>query len=250
MELHRSRAPLVGGVIFVSFGVFLLLCSSAPAIIAWLFGGLAVLVGGLLVVGDFMPFRCLIWAEGLTLQAAGLNRLVPWAEIDAIILDEPIPSDARKTTISRSLLLIPAAGSTIDQPLTAKSPVDGRAALFLFDLDDVQQPVDKVAAVLARFGGGRFIDVRQLRRERFDSPEFTLVPRGYDPTQVDELIWKGRDALVSNLTLRRYAAKIELEEARAALPLATRGYDPGQVDALLEELSAVLARWAEDTKPE
>ncbi|MEH1097812.1 DivIVA domain-containing protein [Micromonospora sp. CPCC 205561] len=67
---------------------------------------------------------------------------------------------------------------------------------------------------------------------------------------MDELIRRGQDALMAKETWQRYRAKAELDEARAALPVAVRGYDRGQVDALLEELSATLARWGdEDAKP-
>ncbi|MEV5763594.1 DivIVA domain-containing protein [Micromonospora sp. NPDC052213] len=41
-------------------------------------------------------------------------------------------------------------------------------------------------------------------------------------------------------------AKAELDKARIALPVATRGYNCAQVDALLEELSATLARWDDE----
>ncbi|MER7330031.1 MULTISPECIES: hypothetical protein [unclassified Micromonospora] len=254
MELRKSRRLLVAGIVFLAFGV-LLLCaaagSSSPSIVTWLLGGIAALMGGAFVVGELKPFRFHIGADGLTLRLAGLNRLVPWAEIDSIILDEPIPTPGGKKSASPSLLLVPAAGSTIDHPRTGRSPLDGRDALVLLDLDNVRQSADEVAAALARFGGGRFTDVRQLRRDRFDSPDFTIALRGYDPARVDELIRRGQDALISGVTSQRYAAKAELDKARATLPVAMRGYYTGQVDAFLEELSAALARWDDEgAKPE
>ncbi|MGC4761401.1 hypothetical protein ACLQ20_00895 [Micromonospora sp. DT46] len=255
MELRKSRRLLVASVLFLSLGVLVLLCGgaggSSPSIGALVVGGLAALLGGVFVVSELKPFRFLIGAEGLTLRVAGLNRLVPWAEIDAIILDEPGPSLGGSKPTSPSLLLVPAAGSTIDRPLMGRSPIDDRVGLALLDLGDVRQSADEVAAALARFGGDRFTDVRRLRRERFDSPDFTIGLRGYDPARVDELIRRGQDALISGRTLQRYQVKAELDEARAALPRATRGYDSTQVDALLEELSAALATWGgEDSKPE
>ncbi|MEU7994030.1 hypothetical protein AB0B83_01635 [Micromonospora sp. NPDC049060] len=247
MELRKSRRLLVFSAFLLAIGVLVLLggsaASSSPSVGALLFGGITALLGGVFVVSELKPFRFLIGPEGLTLRVAGLNRLVPWAEIDAIVLDESVPSPGGSKPASPSLLLVPAAGSTIDRPLTARSPVDERASLTLLDLDRVRQPADEVAAALARFGGGRFTDVRRLRRERFDSPNFAIGLRGYDPARVDELIRRGQDALISGRTLQRYQVKAELDEARTDLPRATRGYDCGQVDALLEELSAVLATW-------
>ncbi|MFG3710196.1 hypothetical protein [Micromonospora sp. NPDC047730] len=254
MELRKSRRLLVAGIVFLAFGVLVLLCaagSSSPSVGAWLFGGIVALMGGAFAVSELKPFRFHIGADGLTLRLAGLDRLVPWAEIDSIILDEPVPTPGGKKSTSPSLMLVPATGSTIDRPRTGRSPVDGRTALVLLDLDDVRQSADEVAAALARFGGSRFTDVRKLRRERFDSPDFTISLRGYDPARVDELIRRGQDALISGVTSQRYAAKAELDKARAALPVAMRGYYTGQVDAFLEELSATLAQWDDEgAKPD
>ncbi|MCT2282596.1 hypothetical protein M3G91_33850 [Micromonospora chalcea] len=50
------------------------------------------------------------------------------------------------------MLLVPATAATIDRRLTGRSPVDGRPALVLLDLDQVQQPADEVADALARSG--------------------------------------------------------------------------------------------------
>ncbi|MEU5945954.1 hypothetical protein ABZ793_10375 [Micromonospora sp. NPDC047465] len=219
MELRKSRRLLVAGIVFLAFGVLVLLCaagSSSPSVGAWLFGGVAALMGGAFAVSELKPFRFHIGVEGLTLRLAGLDRLVPWAEIDSVILDEPVPTPGGRKPTSPSLLLVPATGSTIDRPRTGRSPLDGRPALVLLDLDDVRQSADEVAAALARFGGSRFTDVRQQRRERFDSPDFTIGLRGYDPARVDELIRRGQDALISGVTSQRYAAKAELDKARIA----------------------------------
>jgi DivIVA domain-containing protein len=249
VELRRSRRVLVGGAIFLASGVFVLLCVSAggssPSIGARIFGGLVVLMGGALVLHELRPFRFHIGVEGLTLRVAGINRLVPWAEIDVIILDQPPPKIGGNRSKSPSLLLVPA-GSTIDRPLTGRSPVDGRPALALLDLDDVLQSPAEVAAALARFGGSRFTDMRERRRQRFDSPGFTVMLRGYDQARVDDLIRQGQEALISDRSVQRHKAKAELEAARTALPVGMRGYDCQQVDAFLEELSASLASIGED----
>ncbi|MFI6262142.1 DivIVA domain-containing protein [Micromonospora sp. NPDC051006] len=250
MELRKSRRLLVLGLVFLAFGAAVLLCGAAggspPSVGAWILGGLALVIGGALVVSELKPFTFQIGADGLTLRTAGLNRLMPWSEIDAIILDQPVPTVGGSTSKSPTLLLVPADGSTIGRPLDGQSAVDGRAGLVLLDLDDVRQKTDEVAAALARFGGDRFTDARQLRRQRFDAPDFAVGLRGYDPVPVDALIRRGQDALMSESVIQRYQIKAEFERARAGLVIAMRGYDVRQVDAFLDELSAALARWGDE----
>ncbi|MEV1146221.1 hypothetical protein [Micromonospora sp. NPDC049799] len=236
-------------ILFAVVGVLVVLCGGG-SVGAWVLGGLALVIGGAMVVSALKPFRFHIGEDGLTLRAAGLDRLVSWAEIEAIVLDEPVPTIGRNKPTSPRLLLVPA-GSTIDRPLDGKSPLDGRAGLVLLELDDIREPVDEVAEALARFAGGRFTNMRQLRRQRFDTPDFTVSLRGYEPARVDELIRRAQDALVSGNALQRQGTRAELDAAREALPIALRGYFTRQVDEFLEELSAELARWPhEDTQPE
>ncbi|MGN9808187.1 hypothetical protein ACTMSW_02350 [Micromonospora sp. BQ11] len=249
VELHRSRRVLVFGILFAVVGVLVVLCGGG-SVGAWILGGLALVMSGTVVVNELKPFRFHIGADGLTLRTAGLNRLVSWAEIDAIVLDEPVPTIGRSKPTSPTLLLVPA-GSTIDRPLDGKSSVDGRSGLVLLELDDVREPVDEVAAALVRFAGDRFTNMRQLRRARGDTPDFPVGLRGYEPARVDDLIRQAQDALVSGNTAQRHGARAKLDTARRKLPIAMRGYAVGQVDDFLEGLSAELARWPhEDTEPE
>ncbi|MBQ1051236.1 hypothetical protein KBX50_22525 [Micromonospora sp. C51] len=248
MELRRGRGPLVLGLFFFVTGVFLLGCFELT-VPGWIIGLLALLIGGGIVLAERRPFRFHIGPDGLAVRVAGLNRAVPWAEIDAIILDQEVPTIGVKHPIDSRLLLVPAAGSTIDGPFDGQSPIDGRPALVLLDLADVTQSLDEVAAALTRFAGSRFTDVRHHRRAHFESLDFAVGPGGYDPTRVDELIRQGRDGLLIDELLPRWSAKARFEEARAELPTSTSGYDRTAVHATLDELSALIARWPEQDVP-
>lgn len=247
MELRRSRSLLVGGIVLLAFGVFMLLCgrtdSAFRAIATLIIGVFSLLMGGVLAFYGLRPFRFYIGFEGLTVRLTGIDRLVPWTEIDAIVLDQPLPVLTGTKTPSPVLLLVPASGSTLDLPLMHRSPVDDRPCLVLLELHDVRESPDEVADALARFGGSRFTDFRQLIRQHFDSPDFTIVLRGYEPAKVNPLIRQGQEALISDVMLKRFGAKAEIERARKSLPAAMRGYDRAQVDAFLDDLSAALARW-------
>lgn len=235
-----------------AFGVFLLLCGRTDnafrAVLTSIFGALGLLMGGVLASYGLRPFRFHIGAEGLAIRQSGLNRLVPWAEIDALILDQPLPTLAGNKVPSAVLLLVPASGSALDRPLTHRSPVDDRPCFVLLELNDVRESPDEVAAALARYGGNRFTDFRELTRRRFDSPDFAIGLRGYDPARVDRLIRQGQEALASDRMLKRLGAKAEIELARKSLPAVMRGYDRAQVDAFLDEMSTALARWDEEKR--
>ncbi|KAB1906850.1 hypothetical protein J5U46_12080 [Micromonospora tulbaghiae] len=249
MDLHRSRAGLVIGLVLLPFG----LCT----VLAGLAGSTLRLVGGLIVGGLVMlasvagiveavrPFRFHISFEGLTVRTAELNRLLPWAEIEHLVLYQPPPVLSDKRMPSPLLLLVPAARSTLDLPLTHSSPLDDRPCMVLLEVHDVREKTDQVAGALARYGGSRFTDHRQLVRQRFDSAPLSIEARGYDRTAVDALVQKGREALRSEDFLLRLAAKAQVERALVELPLVAHGYDPVRVDAFLRDLSAALARFEE-----
>ena len=71
--------------------------------------GLSLLLGGGLVAIGLRPFRFHIGVQGLTLRLAGINRLVPWAAIDAIVIEQPEPGRSSRNPAPR-LLLVPAEG--------------------------------------------------------------------------------------------------------------------------------------------
>ncbi|MEG3632181.1 hypothetical protein [Micromonospora palythoicola] len=250
MELRKTRGPLVLGLFFFVTGVFLLGCFEL-SVLGWIVGLIALLVGGGIVFAERRPFTFKIGPNGLAVRVAGLNRAVPWAEIDAIILDQQVPTIGEKQPIHSCLLLVPAAGSTIDGPFDGQSPTDGRRALVLLDLADVSQSLDEVAVALARFAGSRFVDIRHQRFARFESPDFAAVPGGYDQTRVNELIRQGRDGLLIDESLPRWTARMSFEQARAELPTSKLGYDRAAVDSMLDELAALIARWPDlHTRPD
>lgn len=255
MELRKSRRALLGGAFLIVMGAFILLCLRADGpvrtTLLLLFGGVMVVTGGAFVVDALKPFRFHIGTDGLTLRLKGINRLVRWDEIDAVILDLTKPSLVGDNKHPyHHLLLVPADGVDLGIPLTHTSPVDDRPCLVLLDLRDVTDSPEQVAQALARFGGGRFTDARRQRADRFGSPEFSVVLRGYDPARVDELIRRGRDALTSSSRLERLGAKAEIEGARGKLPIVVRGYDREQVDSFLSALSAELLIWDSGEQPE
>ncbi|MEV6810581.1 DivIVA domain-containing protein [Micromonospora sp. NPDC051296] len=244
MKLRRRQPRLVNRLILVTIGAVVLRIIAPSPTLTWVLGGIVLLTLGVLVADRLRPFRFHIGADGLDLRVAGLNRLVPWAEIDAVILDQPAAGGSGSR--SPSLLMVPATGSAIDPPLTGRSPVDNRPALTLLDLDRIQQPADEVAAALARFGGSRFADVRQPGRAGFDEPLFEVALRGYNTNQVDELVQRCEDALASGRASQRHEVKAELDRARGDLLLGLRGYDRRQVDRYLERVSVELASWDDE----
>ncbi|MEV4712600.1 DivIVA domain-containing protein [Micromonospora sp. NPDC049374] len=242
MELRRNRRSLALGVLLLAFGVSLLLGS--PGMGASIFAGAALLTGGWITARSLRPFRFRIGPDGLDLRVAGLNRLVPWAEIDTIVLGQPARAAAAGPA-APSLLLVPGVGSAIDRPLVGRTPVDDRPALVLLSLADVRESADEVAAELTRVSGGRFTDARQGRIDArqgqriLSEPVFDSALRGYEKRMVDDLIQRGLDALASGPAEQRHAVRAELDGR--TLEVALRGYDMGQVDAFLERLAAALA---------
>ncbi|TCB90999.1 DivIVA domain-containing protein [Micromonospora zingiberis] len=235
MELTRIRPSLPLGVILLLLGPALLWWADSPTVMTAAVAVAAVVFGVRMVTAALRPFRFRIGADGLDLRVAGLNRMVPWHEIDAIVLSQP----AAVAGSSPSLLLVPATGA-VDRPLTGRSPIDGREGLALLDLGTVRQPAAEVAAALARFGGRRFLDARQ-HPTGLELPSFTISLRGYDMRRVDELVELGQTALASGVPAQRSAIKTQIDTARTALPPTLRGYYTAEVDAYLDRLSAELA---------
>ncbi|MEU7795241.1 hypothetical protein [Micromonospora tulbaghiae] len=249
MDLHRSRVGCVIGLVLLPFGLCTVLSglddSTFRLILGLVVGALMLLVGAAALFEAVRPFRFHISFEGLTVRTAELNRLLPWAEIEHLILYQPTPVLSDKRMPSPLLLLVPAAASTLDLPLTHSSPLDDRPCLVLLEVHHVREKTDQVADALARYGGTRFTDHRRLVRQRFDSVDFPIEARGYDPAAVDALVQKGREALRSEDLLLHLAAKVRVERAPVELPLVAHGYDRVQVDAFLRDLSAVLGRFEE-----
>jgi DivIVA domain-containing protein len=117
-----------------------------------------------------------------------------------------------------------------------------RPGALILKLSEVQDPVEEVAAALARFGGDRFTDHRPIRRLAPAAADFTVVLRGYDRSQVDVVISRAQGALSGDGAAAQREARAELEASRAALRVVARGYDRIQVDAFLDQLAADLAK--------
>jgi DivIVA domain-containing protein len=201
--------------------------------------GLAFLVFFLIVTARrFRRFRFRIAAEGLDLRTRGIARQVGWQEIDALVLIQPPLVPGRPSLPAPQLVLIPVTGSELADKMTVESPVDGRPARLILDCGDVRQPAGEIAEALTRWGGGRFTDARHLgAAQPPGEADFTVVLRGYDQGEVDDLIRLARTALAEPATDRR---TIKQKIGTATPTVVLRGYDRGQVDAYLTQLAASL----------
>ncbi|MEV4498438.1 hypothetical protein AB0J84_22415 [Micromonospora arborensis] len=239
VELRRNRGARALALVCVLGGVLLLVYPSDGALLRTIIAGGAVALGVVALVSALRPFRFGIGAEGLTIRRPGLRRMIRWAEVDVVVLDEPPRRDGYPK--SPRLLLVPAPGVPIE-PVTARHPLDGRPAIELLVLDQVREQPEQVSAALTRYAGDRFVDLPALRRAAFADPDLPVGLRGYQMDRVDRLIRRGQDALVSGDAPTRQAARGEIERASAAgLPIAQRGYHTLQTDTVLDALVAALA---------
>ncbi|MET7946492.1 hypothetical protein [Micromonospora sp. NPDC005324] len=199
----------------------------------------AIALGAVALVSALRPFRFRIHSEGLSIRRPGLRREIGWADVDVLVLDEPPRRDGYPTP--PRLLLVPAQGVPREL-VTARHPLDGRAAVELLVLDQVREQPEQVSAALTRYAGDRFVDLLALRRAAFEAPELPVGLRGYQMDRVDRLIRRGQDALMSGDASARQAARGEIERATTAgLPIAQRGYNTFQTDTVLGALVAALA---------
>ncbi|MEH1167112.1 hypothetical protein V6V47_17190 [Micromonospora sp. CPCC 205539] len=239
VELRRSRGAPVLALVCVLGGVVLLALPHDGAVLRTIVAVGAIVLGVVALVSTLRPFRFGIGADGLTIRRPGLRRSIPWSEVDALVLDEPTRQDGR--AVPPRLLLVPAAGVSLGSPVTARHPVDGRPAVELLVLDQVRDQPEQVVAALTRYAGDRFVDLPALRRAAFPDPDFAVGLRGCRMDQVDQLVRRGQDALVSGDAQARQAAQGGIQRARAAgLSIAQRGYHVLQVDEVLDALEAAL----------
>jgi hypothetical protein len=243
VELRRNRRSLLPGVVFLAVGALLPVCLRPDRSVgAWLLTGVAVLIGVALVGNAVRPFRFHIGAGGLSIRHNGLDRAMPWAEIEAVVLDQPPPSSRGGLGDQAAyLLLVPAAPVDLGVPLDRRSPLTDRPARQILEFAEVRESAGEVADALTRFGGERFTDLRALRAGPFGAPDFVVALRGYDIEPVDRLIRRAQEALLEGSAARRREARREIDEARGNLAINLRGYDRAAVDAYLADLSAGLA---------
>ncbi|RBJ02682.1 hypothetical protein DRA43_16460 [Micromonospora provocatoris] len=243
MELRRNRQALWSGLAIFVVGVAPLLYLTPSSTVRWALVGLWLLAAGVFVAYQLRPFRFRIGADGLDLRVAGLHRLVAWAEIEAVVLDQPLTSGGRKQRAA-SVLLVPATASTIDRRLTGRSPVDGRPALVLLNLDQVQQPPGEVAAALAHFGGSRFTDARQRAPQRSGArPDLDAL------SWLSDLTPRVQKALDSGDASQRQALRAEVDAALARLSEEPADSGRPRMDKLLKAMSDALGAEDEGAKP-
>ncbi|MBQ0991216.1 hypothetical protein KBX08_14100 [Micromonospora sp. H61] len=239
MELRRNRGARALALVCVLGGVLLLVYPSDGALLRTIIAVGAIALGAMALVSAMRPFRFGIHADGLTVRRPGLRRDVRWAEVDALVLDEPPRRDGHPEP--PRLLLVPVPGVTIE-PVTARHPLDGRPAVELLVLDQVREQPEQVSAALTQYAGARFVDLLALRRAAFETPELPVGLRGYQMDRVDRLIRRGQDALMSGDASARQATRGEIERATTAgLPIAQRGYNTFQTDTVLDALVTALA---------
>jgi hypothetical protein len=164
MTLHYRRRLLtaalwaVGGIVFVraSQNGYELRLLFIPL------GSLALLLFGVLAFAAALyPLRLLLRPDpvtigeaGLLIRAAGINGLVPWPAVESVLLATHIdPTSGNRTT---RLVLVPAAGAGLGVPV--ESTGDGRPSVVLLSIEDIREPVGRVAEALRRFAGPRFVD--------------------------------------------------------------------------------------------
>jgi DivIVA domain-containing protein len=248
MELHKRRGGLVGGVTLLVVVALVLLClpidGPVSAVLAVVLGVGGAVAGGVLIFRAARPFQFRIGPDGLTLRGKGGTRMVPWADVEAVILDQPAPGPGNDRPSPR-LLLAAAAGADIGLPMTASSPAYDGGCAVLLGLDDVVESPDQVAEALTRYAGHRFVNALTSSADGPAGPDFTFVLRGYDPAAVDEVIRAGRAALSSPPgDQRRVTAAGKIRDA--GFPTVLRGYDRWQVDEFLDGLAAELSASASD----
>ncbi|MFI7607880.1 hypothetical protein ACIBTV_22440 [Micromonospora sp. NPDC049366] len=227
-------------LVCVLAGVFLLALPRHGAVLRTVVAVGVIALGGAVLLSALRPFRFAIGPDGLTVRRPGLRRTIPWAQVEALVLDQPLPHEGRPAP--PRLLLVPAAGVTVGLPPAGRHPVDGRKAVELLDLGQVRDRPEEVAAALARFAGDRFLDAHGARRSAFAVPDLTVGLRGYRTNVIDRLVRRGQEALAWGGAAERQAARDAIEQARAAGPVvAQRGYDQRQVDETLAALGDALA---------
>jgi hypothetical protein len=236
VHLRRNRKRLTFSLLPFFASVVLILCGGGWF---WLVVGIAgVLAFGALAVRQLRPFRFRISEQGLDLRTQGINRLVGWGEIDTLALDQRPRTNDGNLPAPR-LLLVPVAGSELNDKMVLRSPLDGRPARLLLVTTVVQQDADEIAGSLDRVSGGRFHDLRGRVPFRTATSHFPVVPLGFDRDTVDDLVHGAEAALASRDPGRREQAKRRIDQT--TLTAAPLGYRREEVLTELRRLSWILA---------
>jgi hypothetical protein len=250
MEL-RPKGYGIGSTVFMLGGVWILVGTRPDTVmnvLAMALAPIAVIGGAWLTFERLRPFRFHIGPQGLTLRTRGVNRLVRWSEIHAVVLTGEIEIRNGRPHMTARLLLVPASAG-FEARLDQLSPVDARPCLELLDLEDVREKPADVVDALSRSGGERFLDARLAATQAVGPvipvrlPSFAITWRGYDRTVVDTLILFAQSGIGDPDGPNRMQAKAQLEARMAkGLPRALRGYDRARVDAVLKLVSERLAQ--------
>ena len=164
MELHRSRAVGTAAAAILAAGAGLTIYGGLQPN-WWLIGGggFAIVVGASALWEAARPYRFAIGSDGLELRRPPINRLVPWSEIDTVVMAPPVDRNAAtpgSRRQARPMLFLVPSEPDFELPLDRVSPWDDRPCALLLDSWDVRERPDDIAAALAEHGGGRFHDLR------------------------------------------------------------------------------------------
>jgi hypothetical protein len=156
MELRRSRSGLIFGGVLAMGGLFLLAVFQLQGLLV-IVATLAYFMAAVAAIRQALrPFRFVIGPAGLTVRWKELDRLVPWEEIEAIVLDRPAPT-RRRPAPSHYLLLVPTATSPLAARAAERPAPGGPAGIELLDLASVKDKPADIAAALERYSGGRLV---------------------------------------------------------------------------------------------
>jgi hypothetical protein len=166
MELHRRRPNLFWIAFFLVGGLVTIWASQngwqLRILVVPLGSGALLVVGLIMVLGalaglarTFRPAPITLDESGLRLRVAGIDRSVPWASIDALILE---PYQGTLESGAPRLLLVPTADADLGTAAEYQNKVDGRPSIILLPLDSLRASQDQVIQALTTYAGQRFIN--------------------------------------------------------------------------------------------
>ncbi|MFG2052331.1 hypothetical protein ACGFIW_33475 [Micromonospora sp. NPDC048935] len=197
----KVRQPYFDRVVLLFFG--LLLFTGAVGIayplldVAWvgLFlsaaaVALGLATGGRLVRDAVLPFRVDVDSRGWSVRTPKLTCDLRWDEVAAVVLVDDPAAVGRRTLRGPRLLLVPAAGVRLGVALPEKSPVDGRAAVELFELREVDYEEGRFARDLAVLAGERLHNLCRAPVRPSDAVPLRRFPD--EPDRVRLVRWLDR----------------------------------------------------------